>query len=359
MFQLLQLAIVVILLLTSQTNHAAVGRVSEQSGPTEIVRNKKSIPSQVNAGIEMNDTIVTARAKAKLEFEDKTIVNVNEQSKIIIDDFVYDPNKSAGKLSMKVALGTARYASGQIAKNNPQAVDIKTPTASIAVRGTDFTMTVDELGRSLIMLLPSCDRFSCVTGAIEVSTEAGSVLMTQAYQATLVASASAPPSSPVIVTIDQANINNLLIISPPKELQDSTNTQQSKTALDVNFLNQDLLKYDELNKDLLDTRGLLDVNFLDADMLGNMLDASNAALSASQEALLEQNTMLPGYNAGSGLKYWLDDEGKLTLNKTGSHTAQITVSKEQSAVADIRQDGAQVYQKVNSGGTTTITIIQR
>ena len=359
MYQLLQLVIAVILLLTSQTNYAAVGRVLEQSGPTEIVRNKKSIASQVNAAIEMNDTVVTARAKAKLEFDDKTTVNINEQSKIVIDEFVYDPNKGAGKLSMKVALGTARYASGQIAKNNPQNVDVKTPTASIAVRGTDFTMTVDELGRSLIMLLPSCDKTSCVTGAIEVSTDGGSVLMTQAYQTTLVTSASAPPTAPVIVAIDQANINNLLIVSPPKELQEDKNTQQTRTALDVNFLNQDLLKYDELDKDLLNTRGLLDVNFLDADMLINALDASNAALAASQEAILEQSTMLPGYNAGTGLKYWVNDEGKLTLNKTGSHTAQITVSKEQSAVADIQQDGAQVYQKINSGGTTTITIIQR
>lgn len=351
MYQLLQLATVAILLLTSQTNYAAVGRVVEQSGPTEIIRNKRSIASQINAAIEMNDTVVTARAKAKLEFEDKTTVNVNEQSKVVIDEFVYDPNKGAGKLSMKVALGTARYASGQIAKNNPQNVDIKTPTANVAVRGTDFTMTVDELGRSLIVLLPSCDQRSCVTGAIEVSTDAGSVLMTQAYQTTLVSSSLAPPSAPVIVMLDQANINNLLIISPPNEVQEIKNSQQSKTLLDVNFLNQDLLQYDELDQDSLDSRSLLDINFLDVDMLGNMLDTNQAAI-------IEQNTILPGYNASAGLKYWLD-EGKLILNKTGSHTAQITVSKEQSAIANIQQDGAQVYQKINSGGTTTITIIQR
>ncbi len=53
-------------------------------------------------------------------------------------------------------MGTIRYTSGQIAKNNPQQVNVKTPTASIAVRGTDFTMTVDEAGQSLVVLVPSC-----------------------------------------------------------------------------------------------------------------------------------------------------------------------------------------------------------
>ena len=156
MLMLIRLAIATALLSTSLTNFAAVGKVTEQTGPTEIVRDKKSIPSAVNTGIEMNDTIITARAKAKLTFEDSTTINITEQSKLVVDDFVYDPKKGTGKLAMKVVLGTARYASGQIAKTNPQQVAVNTPTATVAVRGTDFSMTVDELGRSLIMLLPSC-----------------------------------------------------------------------------------------------------------------------------------------------------------------------------------------------------------
>ena len=86
-----------------------------------------------------------------------TRVDVTEHSKLVIDEFVYDPNKKTGKLSLKASLGTVRYASGQIAKNNPTSIKITTPTATIGVRGTDFSMTVDELGSSTIILLPSCD----------------------------------------------------------------------------------------------------------------------------------------------------------------------------------------------------------
>lgn len=356
-------AIIIILLSFSQTSWASVGRVAEQTGPTEIVRDKKSIASGVNAAVLMNDTIVTARAKARLEFVDKTTVNITEQSKITIDEFVYDPKAGSGKLAMKMVQGTARYASGQIAKNSPQNVNVTTPTATVAVRGTDFSMTVDELGRSLVMLLPSCDNRGCVTGAIVVSNDAGSVLMDIAYQATLVTSLNSPPTAPVIVTIDQVNINNLLIIAPPPEIvaeSEREKTSQQRTALDVNFLNRDLLKYDELDQDQLKKFVELDMNLLDVDLLVNMLDLSNQQLAASQEAMLAEKTLLPNYSAASGLTYGLsEDESRLVLRKQAAHIAQVTVGLEADIVLNITQDGAPLTQQVNRGGTTTISIIQR
>lgn len=306
----------------------------------------------------MNDAVITAKSKAKLTFEDNTTVNITEHSKLVIDDFVYDPKKGSGKLAMKVVLGTARYASGQIAKSNPQSVDVKTPTATIAVRGTDFSMTVDELGRSLIMLLPSCDKNACVTGAIEVTTDVGSVLMDVAYQTTIVASKDQSPSKPIIVNIDQANINNLLIISPPKEIVEEDKTSETKTALDINFLDRDLLKYNELDKDEL-KYDMLGINELDGELLPNILDESTRALTASQEALLEEKTMLPRYEEASGLRYAIDENDKLILTKQSTHTVKIILNREADLTINISQDGVPLYQRVNNGGTTAINIIQK
>ena len=87
----------------------------------------------------MNDTITTANAKAGITFQDSTKVEITEQSKLVIDNFVYDSEKKAGKLGIKMALGTIKYASGQIAKSDPQQVKVETPTATIGVRGTDFS----------------------------------------------------------------------------------------------------------------------------------------------------------------------------------------------------------------------------
>jgi hypothetical protein len=221
-------------------------------------------------------------------------------------------------------------------------------------------MTVDELGRSLIVLLPSCDNKGCVTGVIEVITDAGSVLMEVAYQATIVTSRSLPPAAPILVNLEIPNINNLLIISPPKEIKEEEKSQSNKTALDVKFLNQDLLKYNELDKDELQAFKELDINFLDVDFLVNLLDASNAQLAASQEQLSEQKSLLPGYTEASGLKYFFnDDASKITLLKQGTHTASVTLDREADTVVNITQDSVPLTQRVNRGGTTTINIIQK
>jgi hypothetical protein len=344
---------------------AGVGKVTEQSGPTEILRDKKSISSSVNTGVEMNDTISTARAKATLTFDDNTTVKITEQSKLVIDDFVYDPKKGSGKLALNMALGTARYASGQIAKNNPQQVAIKTPTATIAVRGTDFSMTVDELGRSLVMLLPSCDSSgACVTGAIEVSTLAGVVLLDVPYQATLVNSAYNRPSEPSVIKIDQANINNMLIISKPPELGDETQAgmnKKEKGLLDYNALDVDLLKFTQLDENKLEDNRALDRNDLNVDLLSfnalNELDRQNASLLGDELDI----PVLPGYasNKPLGLLYYFnEDQSNVTLYKAGTHNATATFDTTRNVTFTLIQDGQTIIQNINKGSTSTVTITQ-
>jgi len=139
-------------------------------------------------------------------------------------------------------MGTVRYASGQIAKNNPQQVNIKTPTATVAVRGTDFTMTVDEAGQSLVVLVPSCkdekdvkqyelEEQRCKVGSIVVSTDSGSVTLDKAFEATYVTSASMMPTAPVIVSTIESKIGNNLILVKPTEVVNAIK-EQAKTKRD-------------------------------------------------------------------------------------------------------------------------------
>jgi hypothetical protein len=273
---------------------------------------------------------------------------------------VYDPKKGSGKLAMKVVMGTARYASGQIAKNNPQQVAVNTPTATVAVRGTDFSMTVDELGRSLIMLLPSCDekKKTCVTGAISVKNDAGEVFMNEPYQTTVVASLNTPPTAPVIVSIDQANIDNLLIVSPPKEVQ-KEETKQSKTMLDKNELNVDLLAYKELDENKLENFKELDINLLDINFLYNMLDAESADLG--KDSLSADSRLLPDFKAAVGAYYFFnDDQTMVNVCKfSASNTACVRASVTEDKTVVYTQEGASYIQNINKGGSTTITLIQK
>ena len=196
-------------------------RSIENGNQVSVRRNTTDLEGRTNFTLLSNDTISTNSQTANLEFRDGTRVVVKDNSRLVIDNFVYDPNSRGGRLGMKVGLGTVRYASGQIAHSNPQSVDIQTPTAQIAVRGTDFNMTVDEIGRSLIVLVPSCDNNgNCVTGKIDVTTMAGTVTLEEAYTATFTAQATQAPMEPVrLQNITDRQITNLLIIAVPREVR--------------------------------------------------------------------------------------------------------------------------------------------
>ena len=218
---------------------ADIGTISEMQGNVlEIKRGSSSSSAKSNDLVKSMDTVSTgSRTNIGITFKDNTKVKITENSRLVIDDFVYDPKKSdAGKVAIKVALGTVRYTSGQIAKQNSQNVDIKTPTATIAVRGTDFAMTVDETGRSLVVLLPSCRdekdlrKFeiidNCTIGVIDVHTDAGFVTLTQAFTATLVTDSQQAPLEPVKIDPSISNINNNQILKPPSAIAEAQKQQE-------------------------------------------------------------------------------------------------------------------------------------
>ena len=242
-----------ILLFLSFNLYAAIGSVSDHTGTDcNIERNKQQLKGHKGTEVESMDTYVTGGCVGNITFKDDTKVKINENSRLLIDDFVFDPKKSdAGKLALKVGMGTVRYASGQIAKNDPQKVAIKTPTASIAVRGTDFSMTVDESGQSLVALLPSCkdekdikkyelQENTCAVGKIEVSTLAGTVTLDKAFEATFVQSATTIPTAPVVMNIIESKINNSLILSPPSEIKQAVKQLKKTDSDDIDSEGQAL-----------------------------------------------------------------------------------------------------------------------
>jgi len=202
---------------------ADIGSVTEATGTAIIKRGKDTIQIAKGTEIKTNDKVETKNGKVKIVFKDDTNVTVTESSSLVIDDFVYDPKSGAGKLGLKAAAGTVRYVSGSIAKD-PKNVKINTPTAAIAVRGTDFVMAVSETGSSMIMLMPTCELeqnvnlkgLTCGSGAIDVETPAGIVKLNRPYQATLVETLNGMPSPAVVVALNGMAIGNNLMVNPPK-----------------------------------------------------------------------------------------------------------------------------------------------
>lgn len=361
--------LLVLLLSTSQNAGAAIGTITEQlNSPASIQRSAKMLPGTKGAGVEMEDAVKTTQGKVGITFADDTRVQVNENSRLVIDDFVYDPKKpSAGKLALNMASGTVRYASGAIAHDNPGRVAINTPTATIAVRGTDFTATVDELGGSTIILLPSCPTIyvdvkrDCKTGIIDVITDAGTVTLDQAFQATKVESRSQSPTKPVTLSLSLDAMDNLLILSPPPELKRASVDQSTNKA---SLLTQDFLKEVDIGNVLADQQkqifqNKLSQNFLDQDFLANILTQLNQEMAAELQLLNTTNKgLLPDYRATSGIKVSVDESNVTLSRDDGSNVQSVTVNRNESPTIYMQQGQNLFKNRVNSGNSTSITLKQ-
>ena len=111
------------------------------------------------------------------------------------------------------------------------------------------------------------------------------MLFRSAFQATTVNTRDQKPNKPVILNLNPDQINNLLIVTPPKETKESrTSTSANKTALDVNFLDFNFFAFTGLDDAFLAQQSMLDINFLeDSGFLMNMLDLLNSQLLESDK----------------------------------------------------------------------------
>ena len=315
----------------------AIGSVVQQEGVTSVERQGEESDLEEGSDVEFMDTVKTGKGELGITFIDDTNVAVSSQSSLIIDDFVYDPdNADKSKLVLRVAAGTVKYASGNVAKLAKQNVDIRTPTAKILVRGTAFSMTVDEIGQSLIILLPNIDG---TVGEIDVESDVGIVTMNRAFQATSVNSRENKPSKPVILDLTADQINNMLIIKPPKEKEEevAVKDDKKKNVLDFNELEENELDRNELDETAGEGFTSLDINPLDVDWLLNVLDQLNRKYDVKVVKTSAVDGRVAGYNPDTLITTTFPGDGSVVVQRFYEGSA-IVISTSTSVGTSIKID---------------------
>ena len=357
----------VLILTTLPVRSESIGDVTLSKGNSVIDRQdgEKDIKVEKDLDVFSYDTVKTGKGQVAIEFLDETRVDITQHSKLIIDDFVYDPNQKTGKLSLKATLGTVRYASGQIAKNSAQNVSIKTPTATIAVRGTDFAMTIDEIGSSTIILLPSCNGDgNCFVGEISVESDAGQVILNQAFQATQVDTPESTPLKPVLLDLDESLINNLLIVQKPPKLADAIE-QEEKLRVVGNALDIDFLKFDDLEVDLLETEedemaSALEIDFLDQNFLVDILAQLNKQLAIQMQSAFDKKKKKKSGKDEFGV-ILLDEDPEWVWMRSdeGGNNIVLRLDQEYGYIINVTQGDMEIRDYELGEGDNEIYINQR
>ncbi len=124
---------------------ADVGLVKVSKGSVQIQRGAAKMPAAVGSGVQASDVIVTgADGSAGITFSDNSLVSVGPNSVFAIDKYSFDSTTHQGEFQGNLKQGRLAAVSGKMVKQSPESMKIRTPSAIMGVRGTEFLVQVDE-----------------------------------------------------------------------------------------------------------------------------------------------------------------------------------------------------------------------
>jgi FecR protein len=195
-------------------------------------------PAVLRAGIDVfsNEIVKTAEdSAALLVFQDKTELSIGADSEIVLDRFVFDPDPNKSAVAVSILSGVARFSTGVLPKS---AYTIRTPSATMSVRGTTLVITVEK-GQANNPIFPeekgqpkekgqpgkprrqgfSCDdplarrtQVDVTTGEVAITAQGETVQVDTGHSSTVECGSppSAPTSSPAAPSPQLAKMDTLL-----------------------------------------------------------------------------------------------------------------------------------------------------
>lgn len=195
----------------------SIGEVSSLSGTAKATRlDGNEFVLSNGDPVFQGDTIkVFDSGAVGLTFLDKTTLSLSEGGMMVLDELVYDPTTGNGSMAVDMVEGAFSFISGEIAKNGLESMTIKTPVATVGIRGTTVAgKAAVEGNENSFTLLQDADGG---VGEISVSNAGGTQVLAQVGATTSITSFNTPPPPPIILSAAQiqANYGTALNVLPP------------------------------------------------------------------------------------------------------------------------------------------------
>ncbi len=122
-----------------------IGYVKTVTGDASVTTAGATVKAVPGTPLQQGSVLRTsAKSSLGVTFQDNTLMSFGPDTEVAVDEYLYQPSQGKLKLGTRVSKGTLNYVSGVIAKLDPSAVSVKTPTGIIGVRGTEFALKVEE-----------------------------------------------------------------------------------------------------------------------------------------------------------------------------------------------------------------------
>lgn len=122
-----------------------IGKAKTVTGHPTVLRDGKSVAVKAGDSVLEHDVFETgADGSVGITFTDNTSFSVGPGSRVAIDTYFFDPKNAKGSLLASLKKGTMMVRSGELTRQQPGSVQVKTPRTVLGVRGTTFVVAVDE-----------------------------------------------------------------------------------------------------------------------------------------------------------------------------------------------------------------------
>lgn len=120
------------------------GTIKSAQGAATVERAGKPQPAAVGDRVFAGDSLVTGKdGRIGVTLRDDTRVSAAPDSRVAIAEFAFEPATQSGSVVVAVLRGVTAMVSGLVAKSNPDAMRVTTPTATMGIRGTEFIVEVE------------------------------------------------------------------------------------------------------------------------------------------------------------------------------------------------------------------------
>lgn len=122
-----------------------IGYVKTVQGDAALVHAGQRIKAEPGLAVLATTVLHTGhQASLGVTLKDNTLLSMGPDTELALDAFLFAPAQDQFKLDANLLKGTLNYVSGIMAKLKPQAIQVRTPTGNIGVRGTHFVATVQK-----------------------------------------------------------------------------------------------------------------------------------------------------------------------------------------------------------------------
>ena len=129
----------------ASADSGAIGKAKIVNGKVTVIRGANKLALKVSDAINEHDVFETGPdGSIGITFTDNTSFSIGPNSRVAIDTYFFDPKNLKGNLLAQLKKGTMMVRSGELTRQQPGSVQVKTPRTVLGVRGTTFVVSVDE-----------------------------------------------------------------------------------------------------------------------------------------------------------------------------------------------------------------------